>query len=188
MSGRQKGSGAGLFHEQFPIEERISTFWSLVDKNPGSECWVWRGTMKNGYGRFYALGREFGAHVFSWMISHSMVPPSQDVCHHCDNPPCVRPEHLFHGTAKENLDDCRNKRRWSRWGREWEGPKMRSYGPGDYPNRCSAARTDQVIVCRELFFRKGLSLQDISNRLGIPISSVYSAINKCKRVPYAIST
>ena len=62
-------------------------FWAKVDK--GGECWVWTASVNNhGYGQFTHKGRPVKAHRFSWFLAHGEWP-TQQVLHHCDNPPCV---------------------------------------------------------------------------------------------------
>ncbi len=88
-----------------------SRFWARVDKN-GPEhptlgrCWVWRGqACERGYGRLRVNGMTTGAHRYSYILSGGSVPNSLWVLHHCDNPRCVNPEHLFVGDCKANVDD-----------------------------------------------------------------------------------
>lgn len=81
----------------------------------GVECWLWQGArFKNGgYGQFreYRKRNSARAHVFAWRLWRGAVPAGLYVLHKCDNPPCVNPNHLFLGTAKDNSDDCGRKGR-----------------------------------------------------------------------------
>lgn len=88
-----------------PLEER---FWAKVQKSEA--CWVWRGTIDartGGYGRFRpdGHGRQVRAHRVSWELANGPIPEGMHVLHRCDNPPCVRPDHLFLGTNRDNIAD-----------------------------------------------------------------------------------
>lgn len=94
-------------------EQTITRFWSKVDKN--GDCWVWTGSrFTDGYGQFTVAPRNVRAHRFSWVVSHGAIPDGLCVCHKCDNPACVRPDHLFLATSQENTQDKVNKSRQAR--------------------------------------------------------------------------
>lgn len=77
-------------------------FWDHVSKSHEHGCWTWTGpTIKKGYGRW---GRVL-AHRFSWSLANGPIPDGKWVLHHCDNPPCVNPAHLYIGTVVENVRD-----------------------------------------------------------------------------------
>ncbi len=80
-------------------------FWARVDMT--GECWLWLGGAdRRGYGRTTWPGkRHVRATHLVWFFTYG-VWPTDWVLHHCDNPPCVRPEHLFEGTAADNVHDC----------------------------------------------------------------------------------
>src|SRR5262245_18802560 len=89
-------------------------FWRHVRKT--DRCWEWTGTRNHGgYGVFgYSKGISRTAHRVAWMLTHGPIPDETPcVLHRCDNPRCVRPEHLFLGTLKDNTQDCIAKWRYT---------------------------------------------------------------------------
>ena len=91
-------------------------FWSRVDKLGPTDCWNWSGyTNANGYGQFSIKGHIL-AHRASWIINIGPLPEGEGwhgtcVLHHCDNPACVNPDHLFIGSNQDNVDDMNRKGR-----------------------------------------------------------------------------
>jgi hypothetical protein len=67
---------------------------------------------RQGYGKHFAKGKTIIAHRWAWEIVNGPIPDGLLVCHKCDVTSCVNPDHLFIGTQKENLKDCRDKGRW----------------------------------------------------------------------------
>jgi hypothetical protein len=74
-------------------------------------CWEWLGWKSNGYGRFKFRGRNVSATKFSYERFVGEVPEGLLVLHRCDNPGCVRPDHLFVGTSRDNTQDMLAKGR-----------------------------------------------------------------------------
>ena len=96
-------------------------FWSKVDKSaghgPNGDCWVWTARRNlDGYGQFRPSswrsgGKLVSAHVFSYRESFGEFDAGLQVLHRCDNPACVRAEHLFVGTQVDNMQDALAKGR-----------------------------------------------------------------------------
>lgn len=79
---------------------------------PFSGCWIFnRAINSDGYGRFKSGGVSYLAHRYVWQKVNGEIPRGMLICHTCDTPGCVNPDHLFLGTPKENYDDMVRKGR-----------------------------------------------------------------------------
>lgn len=88
----------------------LDRFWSKVRKT--DDCWEWTGTRAiSGYGVAWRDGTRPYAHRLSWEIHNGPIPAGMYVLHHCDNPPCIRPDHLFLGNQRDNMRDMADKGR-----------------------------------------------------------------------------
>lgn len=89
------------------IPERV---FNAVNKT--DTCWIWtKGKLSAGYGQTVVDKQKWTAHRLFYTFYHGPIPEGFLVCHKCDNPSCVNPEHLFLGTHKDNNRDCYQKGR-----------------------------------------------------------------------------
>jgi len=104
-------------------------FWDQV--RGSGDCWVWTGhRTPNGYGQVTGYSfTETYAHRLSWTMANGPIPGGMWVLHHCDNPPCINPDHLYIGTAADNAQDRERRGR----GNHPTGPR----GPGFIRLHCA---------------------------------------------------
>jgi len=99
--------------EKFKSEKE--RFENKFIPEPNSGCWLWIGTNNRGYGSFFSERKLRSATRVSLRLHRNLcVLAEYDVCHKCDTPMCVNPDHLWIGTTKENMNDMVNKGRCSK--------------------------------------------------------------------------
>jgi len=125
-------------------------------------CWIWKGgKKKSGHGVFYFNGRLTPAHRFSYEFHKGKIGKELYVCHKCDNPPCVNPEHLFPGTQKENMRDCVHKKRHA-FGERVKNSELNKYKVEEILHIYSGGFLDQYEL-GELFNVSRTTIQAIIN-------------------------
>ncbi len=86
--------------------------WLDAQSSEGNACWEWPWSPNTkGYGTIKPKGKTMMVHRIAFGSRVSPIPGGLFVCHHCDNPPCARPSHLFLGTQKDNIADMLRKGR-----------------------------------------------------------------------------
>lgn len=129
----------------------VEDFWKYVNVGDPDACWEWtRGKTPAGYGMFNLPGQGIKyTHRYAFETANGLVlPKKMQVCHKCDNPPCCNPNHLFAGTATDNMQDMIAKGRANRSGfnagekhpfaklNEFQVMEIRRlYATGEYTNR-----------------------------------------------------
>lgn len=92
-------------------EQQEKDFFKYVNKT--NTCWIWEGSKdKEGYGIFHERCKKIKAHRYAYTKYKGIIRGAHMICHTCDNPSCVNPDHLYEGTHKDNMKDIRDRKRW----------------------------------------------------------------------------
>lgn len=155
--GDTRSCGCLRFGRKIPKRKPdLQRFLEKIDKT--DSCWNWKGYInKLGYGHFWLNGQET-AHRSSWILHNGNIPENMCVCHKCDNPKCVNPDHLFVGSYKDNTQDMIKKGR-----------------KGIDPNIIITKEKAKEVV--ELY-RKGMKQRDIAKLYGINQANIWKHIHK----------
>jgi hypothetical protein len=146
----------------------VARFWSFVRKSAG--CWEWTGgTIGLGYGGFWLSGRQVRAHRLSFQMHGGYIPAGQFVLHRCDNPPCVRPDHLYAGDHATNMRDRMERGRTARGDRM---PHPRVHGSA-HP-RAKLTEADVAVIRAE--YRPGRG-GDLMRRYGVSQASLWAVVH-----------
>ena len=149
-----------------PIKDRLKAMTIICEK---SGCWEWQGVKRCGYGRTIVGSRTDGtrrsvsAHRLAYETWKGEIPDGYEVCHVCDNPSCINPDHLFVGTRQDNVDDRERKcRNVIKIGEEQPRSKLTKKAVKD-------ARWEKAY--------KGTSFQELADRYGVSKNTMQNAIN-----------
>jgi hypothetical protein len=163
-----------------PIAQR-RPFWSFVDQS--GDCWLWTGVRRRShptYGGAYGFvkrdGRYARAHRVAYELTYGPIPDGMEVAHRCDNPPCVRPEHLFLATHAENMADMARKGRGTVGDRSWTRLTPERIKRGEASNLSRLTESD-VRTIRERR-AAGESARSLAVAFGIYWRQVYRITNR----------
>lgn len=136
--------------------------------NRKSGCWEWTGTTRDGYGRMTVGSRTDGtrrsvsAHRVAYELKNGEIPAGMEVCHKCDNPACINPEHLFAGTKRDNAADRDAKgRHFALNGEEHPASKLTKRIVRD-------ARWERAY--------RGTSFQELARKYGVSKTTIRNAV------------
>jgi len=131
-------------------------------------CWVWRGGKASaGYGHIRSRGTIIQTHRLSWELMNGPIPEGMYVCHRCDNPPCVNPDHLFLGTGADNVNDKMAK------GRYRKGAPCR----GESNNKAKLT-TAQVLQIRKEYQPRVVIMTHLASRFGVCRDTIRKILNR----------
>ncbi len=105
------------YGDPLAVKQQQNHGLSLIDRlmarcSKSTGCWEWTGSSDvHGYGRLNIGNKPMLAHRTSWEVFRGLIPDGMYVLHRCDNPRCIRPEHLFLGDQQMNMDDKAAKKR-----------------------------------------------------------------------------
>ena len=146
-----------------------SRFWTHTVVSDG--CWAWVGSVlrKGRRGVLSVNGKNVTAPRVSWFVHNGEWPPDElFVCHSCDNPNCVNPQHLWLGTGSDNLRDAAKK---GRFHLQIDSTSVQGERHGN------AKLNDNLVRQIRGWYKEGLSIRKIANKVGVsrhPIQRVTS--------------
>lgn len=132
------------------LQKRFDEKWIPVTE---SGCWLWTAATRRGYGVIWLNRKNEPAHRVSWEIYRGKIPEGMIICHACDVPACVNPNHLFVGTYKDNEADKIKK------GRKPKGEEISN----------SKLTSKQVIEIRE----SNKTLKELGEIYGVHLSNIH---------------
>lgn len=150
------------------VEER---FWRNVVHGRG--CWTYENVGGNGYGKLLVNGKHTRAHRLAWKLTNGVIPTDMLVCHSCDNPSCVRPDHLFLGTNADNSADMNAKGRTARG--ERCAPRNPARGERDANAVLTAAKVRRI---RLLYATGRISQQKIADSFGVNQTCISAVVRR----------
>ena len=155
-----------------PKETLEKRFNKHITKMP-SGCWEWTGHRNYyNYGIICSTGGKpvhKKAHRASWEIFRGSIPDGLFVCHHCDNPPCCNPDHLFLGTCKDNVQDLVRKKRHC-FGNAMKKRMLKHAVRGD--THCCAKLTASAIKTIRQGLSEGISGREFAKEYGVSPSTI----------------
>ena len=139
----------------------LNSFKKEKGQGPNGDCWNWTGKKDpKGYGRLTRNSKPQSAHRYSYEYYKEKPPKGICVCHHCDNPACVNPKHLFLGTSQDNTADRHAKGRDSR-GENVYCAKLTD----EIVRKCRTDYNNQLYTIGKLEYRYGVSHTGMANAI-----------------------
>lgn len=129
----------------------LKRFWAKISPEPNSGCWLWVGALNTkGYGQLWHNGKLRFAHRLSYQNYVGPIAEGMDMCHRCDVPVCVNPEHLWPGSTSENIIDCVVKGRANRALGEQNGKSRLTNDGVRYIREMAAQGVEYTVIAKTL--------------------------------------
>ena len=143
----------------------LKSFLTRVRKT--KDCWEWIGSKRPlGYGVIHTGGKFISAHRLSWKLYFGEIPKGMYICHHCDNRACIRPDHLFLGTQKDNVYDAIKKHRMNPVGKKGHKSWNRNFTP------------EEAKKIREEYKTSGLGYKKLGKKYGVANTVIRNVIKE----------
>ena len=150
---------------------RDELFWSKVDEKGPDDCWNWKASVsKDGYGQFW-IGYTFvPSHRYTYVFrTQKRLEEGTLICHHCDNPRCCNPNHLFEGSALDNAKDRKSK------GRNGDSTPI---NPKKGVSHWNAALCDSDVIKIRALSKLGVTGVELSKTFGVSTTQISYIIRR----------
>jgi hypothetical protein len=157
-----------LLERMASSEDAQQRFWKPAKIENESDCWIYNQRSKGRYSVFSMISPDryrsvgIGAHRVSYFLTHGTIPKRAFVCHRCDNPKCVNPNHLFLGDKYSNMLDRDSKNRQAK-GEQIGLHKLTE---------------EQVIWARKRYADGGINYTEIGKILKVDYTTISRAVNR----------
>lgn len=163
----------------------LAHFWSKVARcDHGPNCdtcgWLWQAGLVRGYGEFHINRKNVRAHRFIYRMTYGEILPGLHVCHRCDVPTCVNPQHLWLGTNADNMRDAIAK---GRAHLRTSGLQKKLYA--DHPEYVrrgekvpSAKLTDTQVLAIRRAYQHGQTQRSLARQFGVSHPTIHHIIHR----------
>ena len=156
----------------------MKRFWDKVDVKENNECWNWKAVKSGNYGMFWYKNKMVLSHRMAYALEHnnlSIINHNKNyhknnnnfecVLHHCDNPLCCNPNHMYIGNNKDNINDKVTRKR---------SQKM----IGSLNGHSKITEQDVINIRKEYIPRKNGGLKTIAEKYGISVTNIHDIIKR----------